>query len=473
MGLQYLIIGCFFLLNPYFSIIDLIPDFIGCIFLMKGLAKASKVSVAFEDAFRQFRNLLLLTLARIFTIPLITDTKEVWPLVIVLCCGLGEAFFAIRGFVQLFDGFNATARSSEDALYIRWKTTRQFTIIFLIVRQVLCLLPELSLLSSQEYGIVTPDGIQSWAQYRWIFTGIAMAFSLFIGIAWFIQIRKYLKGILLDQQYQIHLLELYKERYTNVSSVFISAQLRSALLLLLAGVILSLELIFDGVNYLPHLIGSIFIAVAAFKLSGLPMGAPASAKKAGRLALLYGIVSLPRFVYSIIFTQRIFGEYLNSEQETLQVPYNVVLQEYLARDFDTIYGLIAQVILAAVEAILLILLVRALYQMLREIVRVHTRASIAPPPAPEGLEDFPRPQDEFVVFMKRWLPVFYTLGIVTAVSMAIATAAPAFFPSYWLIDTILRAVWVFSGYYLLSKLREETESFYSILDREDLHELTH
>lgn len=472
MGLQYLIIGCFFLLNPYFSIIDLIPDFIGCIFLMKGLARVSKISVAFQDAFAQFRNLLILTLARMFTIPLIIDTKEVWPLVIVFCAGLGEAFFAIRGFVQIFDGLNATACASDDALYNRWSETRQFTIVFLVARQVLCILPELSMLSSDEYGIVTPDGIQSLADYRWIFTCMAMVLSLFVGIAWFLQIRKYFQAIVQDQRYQDNLARLYQDHYANVSSIYISAQLKTALLLLMAGVILSLELIFDGVNYLPHIVGAVFIAIAAFKLADLPKGAPEEAKKAGRYALFYGIVSLPRLVFSITFTYRIFGEYLNSEQETLQVPYAVVLQEYLARDFDAIYTMIVLVVLSIVEAVLMILMIRSLYLMLKDIVNNHTRVAVQPT-VQHSIPDWIRQEDEFIVSMKRWLPTFLVLGIIASVSMPIATAAPAFFPSYWLVDTILRALWVFSGYYLISKLRDETQSHYSIYEREDLHELTH
>ena len=109
MGLQYLIIGCFFLLNPYFSIIDIIPDFIGCIFLMKGLSKVSKVSVSFEFAYKQFGLLLAISAVRLCCISLITDTKEIWPLIIVLCAGLGEAFLCIRAFNAIFDGLNATS----------------------------------------------------------------------------------------------------------------------------------------------------------------------------------------------------------------------------------------------------------------------------------------------------------------------------------------------------------------------------
>lgn len=473
MGLQYLVIGCFFLLNPYFSIIDVIPDFIGCIFLMKGLSKVAKVSESFADAYRQFRNLLLLTLARLFTIPLIGDTEEVWPLVIVLCCGLGEAYLSIRGFRGIFDGLSYTAHSPESALYTRWRELRQFTTVFLIAKQVLCVLPEFSLLSSNEYGVVTPDGVQSLANYRLIFNLLAMLAGLVIGIAWFVQIRGYLKRIMLDKHYQLHLLRLYRDGYTNVSAVFISSNLRSVMTLFMAAVILSLELTFDGVNYLPHLVGALFFVVAARKLSDLPGIEIPAAKKTVRYALIYGIVSLPRFVYSIIFTQRIFGEYLESEVEGLQLPYALVLQEYLARDFTTIYGFTAQVILAAIEAACFILLLVAFYKTLRGLIKGHTRASLPPSPISEGLENVPRPKDEFAISMNRFLTVSFTLGSLTALSMVIATAAPAFFPSFWLIDLLLRAGWVVSGYLLLSKLRDEIESHYSLLTREDLHELTH
>lgn len=473
MGLQYLIIGCFFLLNPYFSIIDIIPDFIGCIFLLKGLSKASKISESFADANRQFRLLLIVTLGRIFTIPLMANTDELWSLIIALCFGLGEAYLSIRGFLGIYDGLTYTAHSPESALFTKWKETRQFTVFFLIAKQVLCILPELSLLSDSDYGVVTPEGVQSVANYRLIFTVLSMLAVLCIGIAWFVQIRSYLRRVMQDQPYQDHLCALYAERFTNVSSVFVSANLRTAMTLLMVATIFSLELIFDGVNYLPHLISCIFFGIAAYKLANLPGADLPSAKKTALFAMLYGVLSIPRFIYSIIFSNQIFGEYLNSTQEGLEYAYTEILQEYLLRDLDVIDGLYTQIGMAAIEMALMILLLRSLYQMLKETAQKHTRLSIPEPPVPEGLEHYPRPKDEFAVSFGRMRIISLALGIATAISMVIATAAPAVFPSYWLIDAILRITWVFTAYLLISKLRDEIESHYSITIREDLHDLTH
>lgn len=473
MGLQYLVIGCFFLLNPYFSIIDIIPDFIGCIFLLKGLSKVSKVSESFADAQRQFRLLLVVTLGRIFTVPLMANTDELWPLIVALCFGLGEAYLSVRGFFGIFDGLSYTASSPESALYTKWKETRQFTVFFLIAKQVLCFLPELSLLANSDYGVVTPEGIQSLANYRLIFTVLAMVVCLFIGIAWFVQICAYLKRIKQDEAYQSHLQSLYRDRYTGVSSVYVSANLRTAMTLLMAASVLSLELIFDGVNYLPHIVSCIFFGLAAYKLIRLPGANLPSAKKTGILALLYGVLSLPRFVYSIIFSNRIFGEYLDSSQEGLQYAYTDILQEYLLRDFEIINGWYAQIAMAAVEADLMILLLRAIYKLLKEAAQQHTRLSIPAPAEPEGLEHYPQPKDEFAVSFGRLRIVSLVLGVATAVSMVFAVIALAYFPSFWLIDALLRVTWVITAYLLISKLRDEIESHYSITIREDLHDLTH
>lgn len=493
MGLQYLLIGCFFLLNPYFSIIDIFPDFIGCIFLMKGLSKLTKISASFEFAYKQFGLLLAISVVRLCCIPLITDTKEIWPLIIVLCAGLGEAFLSIRAFNAIFDGFSSTAQAPENALFVRWKETKQITVIFLILKQVIAVIPELCMLSTGEYGVVTLDGIQSIANYRTPLLFVGLFIGFFVGIAWYIQIRRYLKQVIADRAYQTHLEETYRHRYTSVSAVYIADQLKVAMGLLIAAVILSLELIFDGVNYLPHFIGAILFYLAAKKLASLP-GAAANSqgKSTARLAVIYGVVSIPRFIYSIIFTNRIFGEYLASKEEGLQLAYSDVLISYLYRDFTTIYGFIALIVMALIEAIVFILLLLAFYRMVRELILQHTRESIPQPSASADGEDeneeydyqffldskkstsLLKKKDDFVTELTAPLVRSRILGILTAISMVAASICVALFPSYWLIDTILRIIWVAATYAFLSKLKDEISTHYTFLTREeDLHHLTH
>ena len=473
MGLQYLLIGCFFLLNPYFSVIDIIPDFIGCIFLLVGLSKVSKLSESFADAYRSFGLLLLVTLGRIFTIPLMANTEEIWPLIITFCFGLGEAYLSVRGFLGIFDGLTYTSSSPEDALYVKWREVRQFTVFFLIIKQALCFLPELSLLSDSDYGVVTADGVRSAASYRLIFIIFTAILCLGIGIAWFIQMKGYLKRVRADEAYQQHLQGLYRDRFVNLSSVYLSANLRTVMTLLMVAAIFSLELTFDGVNYLPHLISCVFVGIAAYKMATLPGAKLTSAKKTGIYALLYGVLSLPRFIYSIIFTNRIFGDYLNSTEEGLEYAYTEIFQEYLLRDLDANDSWKLMIAMAALETVLMILLLHSLYQTLKEAAKQHTRLSIPQPPIPEGLEAIARPKDEFAVSFGRHRISSLVLGYATAISMVIAVYALAYFPSYWLIDTALRVTWVITLYLLVSKLRDEIESHYSITIREDLHDLTH
>ena len=222
-------------------------------------------------------------------------------MIVVLCAGLGEAFLSIRAFHAIFDGLNATSHSPEGALYDRWKETKQITTIFLIAKQVICILPELCLLSNGEYGVVTPDGIQSAANYRMPLLLVSMIIGLFVGIAWFVQIRRYLKKVIADNGYLAHLEELYLHQYTSVSAVYIADQLKIAMGLLIAAVILSMDLVFDGVNYPPHFIGAIFFFVSDLTLGIRLLGGGKGNKTIKTISLYAYFIAQLLLATSILF----------------------------------------------------------------------------------------------------------------------------------------------------------------------------
>jgi hypothetical protein len=60
MGFNYLLAGFLFLLNPDIVVLDLLPDFIGYLLIMKGLSKASKISLDFASSRNYFGYLFIL-----------------------------------------------------------------------------------------------------------------------------------------------------------------------------------------------------------------------------------------------------------------------------------------------------------------------------------------------------------------------------------------------------------------------------
>ena len=61
---KFLLIGAIFLCDPLISVIDLLPDFIGYLFIMKGLYRMADLSGYIEDARRLCGRLALAALAR-------------------------------------------------------------------------------------------------------------------------------------------------------------------------------------------------------------------------------------------------------------------------------------------------------------------------------------------------------------------------------------------------------------------------
>ena len=58
MGLTLIMIGFAFFFLPNLSIIDIFPDFIGCIFIMRGLYKLADLTPGLADAKKKFLNVL-------------------------------------------------------------------------------------------------------------------------------------------------------------------------------------------------------------------------------------------------------------------------------------------------------------------------------------------------------------------------------------------------------------------------------
>lgn len=476
MGIGYLITGCFFLLNPFFSIIDILPDFIGYACILKGLSKLSKLSADFEASYHSFRTLFIIALLRIFTLPLAGGDDQTWLLLMVFCFGLVEVYFTLNAFNALFEGFSYTAQRGESrAVFGKWSETKLITNIFVIARQALCILPELSLLSSTEYGEVTTHGINSLAQFRTIFNILGAVISLAFGIYWYIRIRGYLKGIANDKVYIGMLEDKYRCTVGENKAALCHHALRFSLIMLAVASVLSIELPFDGFNYLPHTVFAALICIAAYHIRNYFT----PARKTFVSSLVYTIVSAVVWIYNYIYMQRIFGEWLDVENEGLSYSYAYILESAVQKDFFAIDGLVALIVLTLAEAVCFAILVHHLTNLLNTLLSKYT---------PKKEETHTKKEDEYYEW-ERYLPkadefkpkVSYirvlcmkVSGYVCALCGPIQVALSFLFPEFWLIALVFRIVWVVLFYLTVAKVKELEETEYAMLgDQVPPHELIH
>ena len=103
---MYLIIGAIFLINPNITFFDVIPDFIGFIFIMKALKAPSFICYDIKDSYTAFRNLLWVNAMRIpfYVIFVILGADKYLLLLFNFSFSVIEAYLMLRAFAKLFDG---------------------------------------------------------------------------------------------------------------------------------------------------------------------------------------------------------------------------------------------------------------------------------------------------------------------------------------------------------------------------------
>ncbi|MBR4292066.1 MAG: hypothetical protein IKT54_00430, partial [Clostridia bacterium] len=160
-------------------------------------------------------------------------------------------------FSSFFDGmmFVGTVYDASDSITSLAKV-RMTTIIFVLARGLMTLLPELVYLSvNEELGYLI-------ASYKGVLNVMAMIVSLAFGIAWLDVMRKYLKSAEKDEKFISSMTRHYDENIAPDYDRFIKRRMKSAMTLVTAACVFVCDFYLDGVDYLPDFVGAILIASA-------------------------------------------------------------------------------------------------------------------------------------------------------------------------------------------------------------------
>ena len=250
-GLSLMPVAFLFLFDPSFALIDAIPDAIGYVLLCLSLINLADINPKMSDAFCAFRRAAILSVARIiFSIALHSyiEGKEqtMLSLVAIFAFATLEIIVLMPAYKSLFEGFlylgtyhNGTyvhtskregSRNVSEKVYL-------ITMIFVIVKNVFWVLPELSaLMSNETYEFVHV--------LRWFALFVTVPLALF----WLISMIRYLRGIRKDQGFVLSLCELYSEKTRNAESFFVARRIRIGVLLLSVAFVFAIDLTLDGIN---------------------------------------------------------------------------------------------------------------------------------------------------------------------------------------------------------------------------------
>ena len=106
MKIGYMIIGCIFLCNPFINIIDILPDFIGYLFILKALAELSDLERNICNARKRFKSALWVSLVKSALVFGFMIYDSTWYLILTFSFAVLECMYLIPAFVDLFYGIS-------------------------------------------------------------------------------------------------------------------------------------------------------------------------------------------------------------------------------------------------------------------------------------------------------------------------------------------------------------------------------
>ena len=266
MGFGYLFVGLIFFFNPNINLVDILPDAIGCLFLLKGLSKLADVDGRFYHARTCVIYLLVIELIKLplsVIVPVKYPDALLW---LTFVYSVAELILFFLFFTNLYNAIEYTAeRHGGEGNLAYLNTASMMSILFVIVRCVLCFVPE-SLSLFQTFGETElradPSQNSNLARIKPIVILVCFVAVLLAGICYLVVIKRYFTALDKDRVYNEELSSKYRSEILENETLMVRRRLGNATLLLLCAGVLLFDIRVDGVNLLPDLVAYLLLALS-------------------------------------------------------------------------------------------------------------------------------------------------------------------------------------------------------------------
>lgn len=179
------------------------------------------------------------------------------------------------------------------------------TLIFVIVRTAMCVLPEFTALSFYERLGDVPSGYAfNIANYRGMFISLGFIIALIVSVFWLVRMLRYIIGIGHDHVFIVEVRQGYADFTKTHSDLYLSRRVMASLVLLGIGVFLTFDFFVENINFIPD------FAAAAFFLAFF-LVIPKDGKKTILgivLSVAYGVLSAACWIYVFNYINQ-FGDF--------------------------------------------------------------------------------------------------------------------------------------------------------------------
>lgn len=425
----FVFIGCFFIFDPSYNLIDVFPDFIGIILIMLGISRASDLDAHTGTSFVRFKNALFVSLAKFacFVLSLTGFFDSTMTLTFSFVFGVLECVFLIPAFSSLFDGMaylapggNGSAGGEVSAL----------TSIFLVARAVGSSLPGIfGLIAGSSGGDVVSGGMSA-AQISTLLGALSALCVFVFGVVWLTFVSKPVFRLSKDKELCSALFDRYKKEILGNEEIMLSRRTKRFTNLFSASALFTLTLKAEEIFFVPEFAIGVIMMIALFAAKDLG--------KKTRLKICLAALSLVGVAEYILL--------LNYSTR-----YGDAFEPFADKSFLTVY--IPFAAFAVVFYILFSVCGFGVCKILREMTdkTVGLRGKYTDERRRETDEETKKSMHGKIGALRAAVVVYSLVGIVWALALPVARAL-------WLLRLACGIVLCVLAFYVSHKISQESES---------------
>ena len=249
-GYGFLLLAGLFLWNPIVGMVDVLPDLFGYLFLLLGLSVIADLQEGIDEVRERFRTIAWVAFGEIaaqlfirFFLSATTSTEDlykqntpIWILLFSFVITILECYFLIPAYKQLFSGLGRLAERKTAAHFLqnpkgqlRYERMATFSVVFVIGKNLLSLLPEFAALSTYAFYQGGTAGTDWYAYIRAI-RFLSLLPALILTVWWLVLWLRLFSTAKKDADFQAAIREDYEQKILPDRGLLLGRKLRLSFL---------------------------------------------------------------------------------------------------------------------------------------------------------------------------------------------------------------------------------------------------
>lgn len=271
MGFRLIFAGLVFFFNPCINIVDILPDFIGCILISAGLFRLADVEDRFLLARKVINRLIPIYILKAVLGLYLPVRWKSGLLPVTFVFAVGEIILMLIFCTSLYGAIEYMANLHEGQRHLKTvNRVSKITILFMIMKNALAFLPEALALEKEpdldlSYNARPTQMLSDAKPYIIAFFTVAILafgiYCLYINKSFFGRLSK-------DTVFVGNLSDIYRQRVLDNTALVDRRRFMRFFALMLVSAVLTLDITVDTVNLTPDLLSYVLMLSAVWTLCG-------------------------------------------------------------------------------------------------------------------------------------------------------------------------------------------------------------